>query len=226
MAILKNMTPAIELEHLSRRYGRQFIFSDVNLVVNPAKTIVLKGNNGAGKTTFLKVLSTRLRPSSGKGKIFGYDLKSQSGEIRKLTAYLSVLGGNYQNLSALENLRFALKLSKVDFSPELILDRLEHVGLIDVRNKMVREFSSGMKKRLSIAKLMSVDAKLWLLDEPFAALDSEGKNLVDDLILRAKEEQRTVIIASHDVERSSQFADTILSIEDASLKLEKSLNNG
>ncbi|HHO55958.1 MAG TPA: ATP-binding cassette domain-containing protein, partial [Trueperaceae bacterium] len=147
-------------------------------------------------------------------------------EVRKQTAYLSVLGGNYQNLTALENLKFALKLSKVEFSKEQLLDRLEHVGLIDAKNKMVREFSSGMKKRLSIAKLISVDAKLWLLDEPFAALDSEGKNLVDDLIIRAKKEQRTVIIASHDVERSSQFADTVLSIEDGSLKLEKSLNNG
>ena len=220
------MSPAIELEHLSRRYGRQYIFSDVNLIVSPAKTIVLKGNNGAGKTTFLKVLSTRLRPTSGSAKGFGFDIKKEASEVRKQTAYLSVLGGNYQNLTALENLKFALKLSKVEFSKEQLLDRLEHVGLIDAKNKMVREFSSGMKKRLSIAKLISVDAKLWLLDEPFAALDSEGKNLVDDLIIRAKKEQRTVIIASHDVERSSQFADTVLSIEDGSLKLEKSLNNG
>ncbi len=220
------MKAAIELEHLSRRYGRQFIFSDVNLVVSPNKIIVLKGNNGAGKTTFLKVLSTRLRPTSGNAKIFGFDLKKEAFEIRKLTAYLSVFGGNYQNLSAFENLKFALRLSKVDFTDDKLLARLEHVGLIDVKDKMVREFSSGMKKRLSIAKLLSVDAKLWLLDEPFAALDSAGKKLVDNLIIRAKEEQRTVIIASHDLQRSSQFADTILTIEDASLKLEKNLNHG
>lgn len=220
------MTAAIELEHLSRRYGRQFIFSDVNLVVSSGKIIVLKGNNGAGKTTFLKVLSTRLRPTTGSGKIFGFDLKTQAAEVRKLSAYLTVLGGNYQNLTALENLVFALRLSKKEFTTDELLARLEHVGLIAAKNKMVREFSSGMKKRLSIAKLLSVDAKLWLLDEPFAALDSEGKTLVDNLIIKAKEEKRTVIIASHDLERSSQFADTILAIEDGSLKLEKTLNNG
>lgn len=219
------MIAAIKLEHLARRYGRQFIFSDVNLLVSPGKVIVLKGNNGAGKTTFLKVLSTRLRPTKGTGKIFGFDLKTQSSEIRKLSAYLSVLGGNYQNLSALENLQFAVKLSQQKLTNEELLGRLEQVSLIDVKDKMVREFSSGMKKRLSIAKLLSVDAKLWLLDEPFAALDSEGKNLVDDLIIQAKKEKRTIIIASHDLERSSQFADTMLSIEDGTLKLEKTLNN-
>jgi len=220
------MKPAIELEHISKRYGRQYIFSDINLTVNRGKIIVLQGNNGAGKTTFLRVLSTRLSPTTGVGKIFGFDLKKKAHEVRKHVAYLTVFGGNYQNLTAFENLKFASQLYKKKLAKGDILDLLEHVQLANAKTKLVREYSSGMKKRLSLAKLMLSDAKLWLLDEPFAALDSDGKELVDNLILKAKKEGKTLIIASHDVERASKFADTVLSIDAGGLKLQKDINNG
>jgi len=106
------------------------------------------------------------------------------------------------------------------------LDLLEHVQLSSAKTKLVREYSSGMKKRLSLAKLMLSDAKLWLLDEPFAALDSNGKEVVDKLILKAKKDGKTLIIASHDVERASKYADTVISIDAGGLKLLKVNNHG
>lgn len=215
---LETSHPAIELNHLARRYGREFVLKDINLVVTTGKIVVLKGNNGTGKTTLLKVLSTRLRPSRGSGKIFGRDLVKQAHEVRKSVAYLSVSGGSYPSLTAFENLKLAARLYNLEFTKAELEGKLEAVGLLNARNKLVREFSSGMKKRLGIARVLLSDAELWLLDEPYNALDESGQILVDDLLKTAHLDHRTVIMATHDLERSSTFADSVLVLENGSLK--------
>jgi heme exporter protein A len=215
---LETSHPAIELSHLARRYGREFVLKDINLTVTAGKVVVLKGNNGTGKTTLLRVLSTRLRPSRGSGKVFGCDLIKQAHQVRKSVAYLSVSGGSYPSLTAFENLKLAAQLYDLEFTTAELEGKLEGVGLLQARNKLVREFSSGMKKRLGIARILMSDAELWLLDEPYNALDENGQNLVDDLLKTAHLDGRTVVMATHDLERSSQFADSVLQLQDGSLR--------
>jgi heme exporter protein A len=204
---------AIELHGLSRRYGLQYVLKDVNLVVTAGKVVVLRGSNGAGKTTLLRVLSTRLRPSKGRGSVFGFDLVRHGNEVRKHAAYLSVLGGSYPSLTALENLQLASTFYGKRLSPVLLQEHRDEVGLLGVQRKLVRTFSSGMKKRLGLARLLVSGAQLWLLDEPYAALDEDGKILIDQLLLTAKAEGKTVLMASHELERSAAFADSVLALE-------------
>lgn len=215
---LETSHPAIELKGLARRYGREFVLKDISLVVTTGKIVVLKGNNGTGKTTLLKVLSTRLRPSRGSGKIFGHDLIKEANEVRKSVAYLSVSGGSYPSLTAFENLNLAARLYNLEFAKAELEGKLEAVGLLYARDKLVREFSSGMKKRLGIARVLLSDAELWLLDEPYNALDESGQILVDELLKTAHLDNRTVIMATHDLERSSAFADSVLVLENGYLK--------
>jgi heme exporter protein A len=215
---LETSHPAIELSNLARRYGREFVLKDISLVVTPGKVVVLKGNNGTGKTTLLKVLATRLRPSRGSGKVFGCDLVKQANEVRKSIAYLSVSGGSYPSLTAFENLKLAAQLYNLEFTSAELEGKLEAVGLLQARNKLVREFSSGMKKRLGIARVLLSDAELWLLDEPYNALDESGQNLIDDLLKTAHLDGRTVVMATHDLERSSQFADSVLQLQGGTLR--------
>ncbi len=213
--------PAVEFTNLARRYGRQFVLKDINLVITQGKMVVLAGSNGAGKTTLLKVLATRLRPSKGSGQVFGFDLVKEASHVRQNVAYLSVLGGHYQTLSALENLRLAATLyghDKEEVTVAELEGKLQAVGLLDVKHKAVRTFSSGMKKRLGIARLLMSDADLWLLDEPYAALDSAGRDLVDEMIESAKLQGRTVIMATHAVEHASQFADSVLQLQEGALQ--------
>ena len=215
------MTPAIELIGLGQRYGLAFVFKDVNLVVSPGKTVVIAGGNGAGKTTLLKVLATRLRPSRGRGRVFGFDLAREGHEVRHHLAYLSVLGGHYPTLTALENLRLAASLYRHDprdVTQAELEGKLEAVGLLSARDQLVRTFSSCMKKRLGVARLLLADADLWLLDEPYASLDESGRRLVDDLLVSAKLQGRTVVMASHELEHSAQFADGILQLESGQLR--------
>ena len=201
---------AVDLEDLARRYGAAYVLRGVNLKITPGRTLVLRGGNGAGKTTLLRVLSTRLRPSRGGGRVLGFDLVREASQIRERIAYLSVFGGAYGALSARENLALAARL----YGKHAPLDEyLGRVGLADARDKLVRTFSSGMKKRLGIARLLLADADLWLLDEPYTALDEAGRELIDTLLVTAKAEGKTVVMASHELERSAQFADRIVSLE-------------
>ncbi len=202
--------PAIDLSDLARRYGAAYVLRGVNLSVTPGRTIVLRGGNGAGKTTLLRVLSTRLRPSRGGGRVLGFDLVKEAHRIRERLAYLSVFGGAYGALSARENLALAARLYGKQVEPD---SYLEQVGLLSARDKLVRTFSSGMKKRLGIARLLLADADLWLLDEPYTALDEDGRELVDTLLMQAKAQGKTIIMASHELERSARFADRMLNLE-------------
>ena len=208
---------AIELRNLSRRYGAVYVLREINLTVSAGKTVVLRGGNGAGKTTFLRVLSSKLRPSRGGGKVFGHDLLKEAAQVRSQIAYLTVLGGSYGTLSALENLEFAAKLYGKRLSQEELEAMLERVGLTNAKDKLARTFSSGMKKRLGVARLLLSDANLWLLDEPYAALDEGGKTLIDDLLIQAKTQGKTVMMASHDLARSVQFADSVLELRQGQL---------
>ena len=211
---------AVELVGLGRKYGPEYVVKNLNLVITPGKVVVLCGGNGSGKTTLLKVLATRLRPTTGCGSVFGFDLVKRAPEVRRHVAYVSVLGGHYLTLSALENLRLAATLygyGRREVTTAELSGKLEAVGLLSAADKLVRAFSSGMKKRLALARLLLADADLWLLDEPYAALDEEGKGLVDDLLVSARLQGRTVIVASHEVEHAAQYADSVLQLEGGGL---------
>ena len=204
--------PAVELYGLARRYGRNYVLKEINLTVSAGKMVILRGDNGAGKTTLLRVLSTRLRPSRGGGRVYGFDLVRQAEEVRRRVVYLPVFGGNYPMMSALENLQLAARLSQQRVVVPELEARLERVGLLEARHKLVRTFSSGMKKRLMLARLHLSEAELWLLDEPYAALDEQGQGLVDELLLSAKAQGKTVIMASHELRRAEALADSILAV--------------
>lgn len=217
-AVTPTTPPAVELSGLARRYGAAYVLKNVNLSVSPGRTLVLRGGNGVGKTTLLRVLSTRLRPSRGGGRVLGFDLVKEAHSVRERIAYLSVFGGAYGALTARENLVLAAKLyGGRPAEHSFVDDYLEHVGLYNVRDKLVRTFSSGMKKRLGVARLLLADAELWLLDEPYAALDEAGRGLIDGLLVTAKAEGKTVVMASHELERSARFADRILDVENGTL---------
>lgn len=210
-------TPAIQLTGLTRRMGNQPVLRGVDLEVAAGRLVVLRGGNGAGKTTLLKVLATRLRPTGGTARLFGFDVLKESAEVRKRMGMLSVMGGSYPVLSARENLQMAADLAGKERAAVPAL--LELVGLADAAEKYVRTYSSGMKKRLGLARLMLVDPELWLLDEPYAALDDAGKLLVDDVVGQARERGRTLLMASHESDRDALQPDAVLQLHDGRLRL-------
>ena len=155
---------------------------------------VITGPNGSGKSTLLMCCSTLSRYHAGNIQFLGQDLWQHRFELRRYLALLSHDNHLYEDLSALDNLNIHAKLGAIASRPEACL---EHVGLTDSRNKLVRSFSAGMRRRLALARLLLQNPTLLLLDEPFAALDEQGRKLMTSAILKHCNTGGMAIIATH-----------------------------
>lgn len=209
---------ALSLRGVVRRMGRETVLNGIDLEVAPGRLVVLRGSNGSGKTTLLRLLATRLRPHAGTATVFGHDIVQRSEAVRARIGLLSSAGGSYPVLTATENLSLATSLSGRGSPPEAAA-ALERVGLADAADKQVRYYSSGMKKRLGLARQLLLDPDLWLLDEPYAALDEEGKRLVDTCLTEARARGRTVVLASHEQDRDQLAPDAVIELAEGRLRL-------
>ncbi len=194
---------ALELAGLVHRYQRSFVLRGTGLRLERGAALALYGSNGAGKTTLLKIIGTALTPTRGGGTVLGFDLRDRL-ELRRRVLIVSHALGLYPDLTGLENLEFAIKMHLRSVSSAAFQDALERVGLRGVGTR-VRGYSSGMRKRLGLAKMLLLQPELILLDEPFAALDPQGKDLVEGLIRGEQSRGATLVIASHEPERTRQI---------------------
>jgi ABC-type multidrug transport system ATPase subunit len=145
------------------------------------------------------VIATALSPTYGGGSVLGFDLIKDRTEIRRRTELLGHRTRLYEDLSAEENLRFWCALHEAD--PAGIPAALDLVGLAGVAGDRVRGYSQGMRQRVAVARAILRSPELLLLDEPYAGLDDQAKEIVDHAVLEAKREGRTVILATHDPTR-------------------------
>jgi heme exporter protein A len=203
---------ALKLSGLVHRYQRSYVLRGTSLTLAQNQILALYGANGAGKTTLLKIIATSLVPTRGNGTVLGIPLKNRL-EIRGRVGIVSHSLGFYPDLTGTENLEFALTMHDKKAN---IHAALERVGL-QSQNR-VRAYSSGMRKRLALAKMLLLLPDLILLDEPFAALDPEGKNLVEGLMLEQIQRGATLIIASHEPERTSKIATRSVMLEQGQIQ--------
>lgn len=201
--------PAVRAVGLSRRFGRRWALRELGLTVAPGTALALVGPNGAGKTTLLKVLATLLRPTHGEAEIFGHSVRSGWGEIRRRTGFLTATGFLYDELTATENLRFAAMMAGERPAPEQLAAALERVDLAEAAEVRVRAFSTGMRRRLELARLLLRPVELALMDEPFISLDTSGIALVSGVLAELKSQGRTVIFASHHHADALRAADLV-----------------
>jgi len=195
LSIAYKKEAAIRLRGVSRAFDLVPAVRRVDLDVAAGEVVLIRGPNGAGKSTLLRIVATALSPTAGAGQVLGFDLLSERDEIRRRTELVSHRTRLYEDLTALENLRFAAAIHGVD--PGRAPDALERVGLAHVARERVRGFSQGMRQRLALARAVLRRPELLLLDEPYAGLDREAQELVDDLVTGARSEGRTVLVVTH-----------------------------
>ncbi|HKF77928.1 MAG TPA: heme ABC exporter ATP-binding protein CcmA [Candidatus Dormibacteraeota bacterium] len=195
MAIRYISPAAVRLRGVSRAFDLVPAMSRVDLEVDAGEVVLIRGPNGAGKSTLLRIVATALSPTAGTGQVLGFDLLSQREEIRRRTELVSHRTRLYEDLTALENLRFAATIHGAD--PCRAGAALERMGLARVSRETVRGFSQGMRQRLALARAVLRGPELLLLDEPYAGLDPEARELVDDLVTAARSEGRTVLLVTH-----------------------------
>jgi len=203
--------PVVEARQISKRYARTWALKRVDLTVRPGELVSLLGPNGSGKSTLLRVLTAVTRPTLGDVKVFGVEPRN-GNQVRARFGVLPAQHYLYGELSALENLRFAATMYGMRASDDQLVEALAHVGLAHVANRHVRTYSSGMRKRLALARATLHDPELVLLDEPYGALDVEGIGWVDSFTRELREAGKTLIIATHEIGRALALCDRAVAL--------------
>ncbi len=198
---------AFRARDLSRRYGQKWALAHFDLEASRGEVVLIAGPNGSGKTTFLRLLAGLLRPTSGELELFGRKLASDPFLWRRNVSLLSHASYLYEPLTALETVRLWARLLGRPTADLDLRARLAEVGLEQDADNLVNGFSAGMQKRLTFARVRLEGSDLVLLDEPFAALDTAGQDLVTDWIAADRQAGKTVVIASHNLERAARIAD-------------------
>ncbi|MEO7793135.1 MAG: heme ABC exporter ATP-binding protein CcmA [Thermoanaerobaculia bacterium] len=192
---------------LSRRYGPKWALAHFDLEAAPGEVLLIAGPNGSGKTTFLRMLAGLLRPTSGALDLFGMGRSSDLFGWRQNVSLLSHSSYLYEPLTALETVRLWARLLGRSTAAPALAALLAEVGLDQEAGNLVSGFSAGMQKRLAFARIRLENSRLVLLDEPFSALDADGQELVTGWIAADRLAGKTVVIASHNLERAARIAD-------------------
>jgi heme exporter protein A len=195
--------PAVSVRGLGRRYGRTWALAHVDLELYPGELVVLAGANGSGKTTLLRVVSGLVRRSAGEVRVLGLDPMEEPLACRRRLTLIAHQTFLYGELTARETLELWNRLLAEPWTREALLELLEGVGLLDAADRAVRTFSAGMRKRLSLARMRLERPRVLLLDEPFAALDQAGQDLIDRWISEFRTGGGAAIMATHDLGRAA-----------------------
>jgi heme exporter protein A len=205
---------AIEFHQVGRRFGPRWALGGVSLSVKAGDGVMLTGPNGSGKSTLLRCLATALKIHHGEIRVGGKELWSNRHTIRPLIGFLSHAGYLYDDLSGADNLRVWARLGGMKVDPRPLLER---VGLPPKRLDPVRTYSAGMRRRLALARLMLQKPGIVLLDEPYTALDAEGRKLVTEVARGLRDEGATLMMATHLVGYASEACDRHVSLLDGKL---------
>jgi ABC-2 type transport system ATP-binding protein len=204
----------ISVNSISHKYPRkpQPALSEISFEVEPGRIFGLLGPNGAGKTTLVRILSTLIIPASGTAKVNGYDIRKEEAKVR---ASLGVVIGEerafYYRLSGFQNLEFfggVLGLKRKELKRR-IQEKLELVGLENDRKLPFMKYSTGMKKKLNIARALLVEPQVYLLDEPNSGIDPDSAVKIRELILDLRKKGKTILLTTHNMDEADRLSDVI-----------------
>ncbi len=207
------MQTVIRVKELSKSFGDIKAVDNLSFSVESGKVYGFLGQNGAGKSTTIRMLLTLVEPGSGEIEIFGMDLKKKRREILRQTGAIIEKPDLYKYLTATENIRIFSRLSGVKVSRKQMMDQLAMVGLSERANSKVKTYSQGMKQRLGLACALIHQPQLIILDEPSNGLDPQGIADMRQLILHlSRDLLKTLLVSSHLLSEMEMVADDMLII--------------
>ena len=212
--------PLLELVGVEKRFGFHQVLRNIELKLNDREFILLLGNNGAGKSTLLKIICLLMKPTAGEILHRGEPLQQQSRSWLKLTGSLTHESRLYRDLTAQENLMVYGTLYDLPNLSQRIEHALEETGLNDEAKLPVHTFSSGMNKRLRIGRLIMLEPKFMILDEPFSGLDQNSVNWFLSYLEQYHRKGGTVMMVTHQLDLGLKLSTRVLV-----LKQQKILND-
>ncbi len=214
----------IVTNNISKKFGELTAVDRLNISIPQGEVFGLLGPNGAGKTTTLRMLTSLIAPTSGEASVAGYKVGTDDYEIRKNVGILTESPGMYDRLSAERNLAFFASLYEVEDPDTQIKKYLQMLGLWQRRREEVGTFSKGMKQKLAIARALLHEPRVLLLDEPTSGLDPVAAKMVRDFISELKEEGRTIMICTHNLDEADRLCDRVAVFQTELLALDTPAN--
>lgn len=220
------MSSIIQVKDLNKDFGEIKAVSNLSFSVPAGQVYGFLGQNGAGKSTTIRMLLTLIKPSSGTIQIFGMELQKHRKEILRKVGAIIERPDLYKYLTALENLRIFGIMSGIKISEKKLMDQLAMVGLADRAHSKVKTYSQGMKQRLGIATALVHDPELIILDEPTNGLDPQGIADIRNLILHLKKDLgKTLVVSSHLLSEVELIADSMIIIDKGKKLVEGKVND-
>ena len=218
------MSPIIQVSNLSKYFKNIRAVDGLSFSINEGDVYGFLGQNGAGKSTTIRMLLTLIKPSQGDIEVFGMNLRTHRKEILKRVGAVIERPDLYQYMTAFENISLFAQMSGSKISKQKLLEQLEQVGLADRAHSKVKTYSLGMKQRLGIAVALVHNPQLVILDEPTNGLDPQGIADVRNLILRlSKQEKKTVLVSSHLLSEIELIANRMLIVDKGKKMVEGSV---
>jgi heme ABC exporter ATP-binding subunit CcmA len=199
------MEPVVHLRAAVSLLGRFPALAGVDLDVSLGEIVLLRGPNGAGKTTVLRTCAGLVPLAQGEATVLGHDLRVDRRSVRSRVGLLGHATGLYDELTVRDNVRFwsrAARASEADIDAAMAVLGLDG----RLRDVEIAKLSAGQRRRVSLAVVVARRPELWLLDEPHAGLDQDGRDLVDGIVRQAVVSGATVLLASHELERAEALA--------------------
>ena len=219
-----SMSSVIRVQHLSKQFKDTLAVNDLSFMVNKGDVYGFLGQNGAGKSTTIRMLLTLIRPTGGEIELFGKKLSTHRSEILKQVGAVIEKPDLYKYLSAYDNLSIFARMSGIKPAREKLMNQLKLVGLEERAASKVKTFSQGMKQRLGIAVALVHDPALIILDEPTNGLDPQGIADIRGLILKlSKEMGKTILISSHLLSEIEMVANRMIIIHKGKKMVEGSV---
>ena len=224
---------SIKLDNLSFKYDQndnsEYILENINIEIKEGEFICFIGPSGCGKSTLLTLIAGLNFPSEGSVLIGDKSVTGPGRDRCVVFQHYSL----FSWMTAKKNVVFGIKQAKKNISGKeaetIALDYLSKVGLMEKANKYPHQLSGGMQQRVAIARALAMDPDILLMDEPFGALDSKNRMLLQDLVLRlceSEEKKRTVVFITHDIDEAIYLADRIIYMEPKRIKEEIAVDLG
>jgi ABC-type multidrug transport system ATPase subunit len=211
----------VTVSHLTKKFRTHLAVDDLSFTVNEGDVYGFLGQNGAGKSTTIRMLLTLVTPTEGHIELFGLDLKKERKKILNQVGAVIEKPDLYKYLSAFENLSLFARMSGSNIRKKELIAQLEMVGLAGRVDDKVKTFSQGMKQRLGIAVAIVHNPRLIILDEPTNGLDPQGIADMRNLILHlSRHQNKTIIISSHLLHEIEQVSTRMLIIDEGKKMVE------
>ncbi len=216
----------IEIDNLVKKYGEHVAVDHLSLTVEPGKIYGFLGPNGAGKSTTMNIITGYLGATSGTVTINGHDIFKEPEEAKKCVGYLPEIPPLYTEMTVLEYLNFVAELKKLEKSlrKRYVEEAMETTGILDVKNRMIRNLSKGYRQRVGFAQAILGYPEIIILDEPTVGLDPKQIIEIRDLIKKLGE-KHTVILSSHILTEISAVCDHVFIISKGKLVASDSTEN-